>query len=126
MKKSFSLVFAAIIFVAGFSIESFAQRIYQPKKRSIDSRQYRQQTRINRGINSGRLTRSETYRLQRRQANIHRVESRYRRSGGRFTYAERRNVQRRLNRTNRAIYRQKHDRQNRRVVSAMPVPRRRL
>jgi hypothetical protein len=115
VRKTIGLIFAAIVLVAGFSSESFGQR------RSIDSRQTRQQGRIYQGVNSGRLTRAEAYRIQRQQYNIYRTESRYRRSGGRFTYAERRNIQRRLNTSSRSIYRQKHDRQNRRVISAMPV-----
>lgn len=118
MKKLIGLTFAAIVFVVGLSSESFAQR------RSIDGRQNRQQGRIYQGVNSGRLTRAEAYRLQRQQYNIYRAESNYRRSGGRFTYAERRNIQRRLNTSSRSIYRQKHDRQNRRIISAMPFPRR--
>jgi len=115
-----------MLFVAGLSIDTLAQRVYYPQKRSINTRQTRQQTRIYQGVRSGRLTRRESYRLQRQQYNIYRTENRYRRSGGRFTYAERRNIQRRLNRSNRSIYRQKHDRQNYRVKSAMPFPRRRL
>lgn len=118
VRKTIGLIFATIVFVAGLSVESFAQS-------GIDTRQRRQQGRIYQGVNSGRLTRAEAYRLQRQQFNIYRAESRYRSSGGRFTYAERRNIQRRLNYSSRSIYRQKHDRQNRRVVSAMPFPWRR-
>ncbi len=127
MKKPIILIFAVIVFIAGFSIESYAQRVYQPQRRTIDARQNRQQTRINQGINSGSLNRRETYRLQRQQANIQRAETRYRNSGGRFTYAERRNLQRRLNQSSNAIYRQKHDRQNAPAVpTGEPFPRRRL
>lgn len=123
MKKTIGLVFAAMMFVAGFSIDAFAQRAYQPRPRTIDARQNRQQTRIYQGIRSGKLTRAESYRLQRQQYNTYRAESTYRSSGGRFTEAERRNIQRRLDRSSRSIYRQKHDRQNRggRSVGFSPV-----
>ncbi len=120
MKKIIGLIFAAIVLVAGFSIDSLAQRIYPTQRRTVNVRERRQQTRIYNGVGSGRLTRREAYRLERRQVGIRRAEARDRRSGGRFTYAERRNIQRRLNRSNRAIYRQKHDRQNYRY------PRKRL
>lgn len=112
MKKIIGLAIAAMITAAGFSIEANAQQIYGQRGRSVNARESRQQKRIYRGVRTGRLTRGEAYSLERRQYNIRRAEARYRRSGGTFTAKERRNIQRRLNKTNRAIYRQKHDRQN--------------
>ncbi len=118
MKKTIGLIFAALLLVAGFSIDSSAQRYYG--QRSVNQRERRQQQRIYQGVRSGRLNRRETYRLQRQQYRLYRTESRYRRSGGGLSWRERYLLQRRLNRTSRNIYRQKHDRQRR------YYPRRRL
>lgn len=82
-------------------------------RHSINARQHRQQVRIIRGERSGALTYREANRLERRSGRINAVEARDRRSGGRFTLAERRQVQRDLNHESRAIYRQKHDAQYR-------------
>lgn len=126
VKKTIGLVFAVMMFVAVFSNDTFAQRVYPTQRRTINARQNRQQARIYQGIRSGRLTNGEAYNLQRQQYNIYRTESRYRNSGGRFTSAERRNIQNRLNRSNRSIYREKRDRQYYTTTGADPFPRRRL
>ena len=117
MKKIIGLIFAALLLVAGLSMDSFAQTRY---RRNINARERRQQQRIYQGVRSGSLTRRETYRLERQQVNLRRTEARYRRSGGGLSWRERRNLQRRENRTSRVIYRQKHDRQH------YSYPRRRL
>ena len=122
MKKTLGLIFASLLITVGFSADILAQRYYG--QRSVDSRQRRQQQRIYNGVRSGRLTRAELYRLQRQQYRLARTESRYRRSGGGLSWRERYYLQRRLNRTSRSIYRQKHDRQNYR--SYRSYPRRRL
>lgn len=76
---------------------------------SINARQDEQRERIQQGVKSGQLNRREARRLRHREARLRRTEARDRRSGGHLTAAERANLQRRLNNTNRAIYRQKHD-----------------
>ena len=81
---------------------------------SINHRQTEQQRRIDQGIRRGSLTPREAGRLEYRDARIARQESRDRRSGGHFTAAERRHIEREENRTSRAIYRQKHDAQHNR------------
>lgn len=79
--------------------------------RSINARERRQQERIRRGVRDGELTRREAERLEAREARI-RVEEAYaRRSGGGLSARERARLERRLNGSSRAIYRQKHDRQ---------------
>lgn len=78
---------------------------------SINARQSEQQKRIQQGEQSGALTRSEAERIEARQAKIGVDEAYARQSGGRFTTHERRRIQRELNHSNRAIYRQKHDSQ---------------
>lgn len=122
MRKTIGLIFATLIFIAGFSADILAQRYYG--QRTIDGRQRRQQQRIYNGVRTGRLNRREAYRLQRQQYRLYRTESRYRRSGGGLSWRERYLLQRRLNRSSRSIYRQKHDRQNYRRYRY--YPRRRL
>ena len=78
---------------------------------SLHQRLHDQHERIHQGVVSGQLTRREQYRLNTRDARIRRQEHRARLSGGRFTPAERRRVERELNHSSRAIYHQKHDRQ---------------
>lgn len=78
----------------------------------INSRQDEQRERIQQGVRSGELTRREAFRLRTREARTRRLEARARRSGGRLTFAERQQLQRRLNANSRAIYHQKHDGQD--------------
>jgi len=81
--------------------------------RSVNEREREQQRRIRQGVRSGELTRIEARRLELQQARIRRDEARARHSGGNFTPRERAGIQRELNHSNRSIYRQKHDRQDR-------------
>jgi chromosome segregation ATPase len=67
-------------------------RDWQP----INQRQNMLENRINAGIRSGRLTRSEAYQLRAEFNAIARIESRYRRNG--LSYAERRDLDRRFDR----------------------------
>jgi hypothetical protein len=116
MKKITFLIFAAFIVLCGLSLESNAQSKTYP--RSINSRESRQQRRIADGVRSGELTARETYRLEREQYQIRRMESRFRQSGDGLSGRERFRLQRELNQSSRRIYRQKHDQQD--------YPRRRL
>lgn len=72
-----------------------------------------QNARIQQGVHSGQLTRREANRVRLRDARIRYHLSRDRVTGGRVTRAERQRLQRQLNRTSHAIYRQKHDAQHR-------------
>ncbi len=76
----------------------------------IDQRQINQQKRINQGMASGQLTPREAARLERRQGRLafHKAQAR---ADGVMTRSERHRLQREQNRDNRAIYRQKHNRQ---------------
>ncbi|MDT7602189.1 MAG: hypothetical protein QOF61_186 [Acidobacteriota bacterium] len=80
-------------------------------RQTINERERRQQRRIRQGVRSGELNRRETRHLERRETHLRRDERRARRSGGELTTRERSRLQREENRTSRAIYRQKHDRQ---------------
>lgn len=76
-------------------------------------RQVNQQQRINQGVRSGELTRSEAARLQRQKANLHRQIVRDRADGPGLTPAERARIDAQQDALNRRIARQKNDRQSR-------------
>ncbi|MEK6410763.1 MAG: hypothetical protein AABN34_27885 [Acidobacteriota bacterium] len=105
MRKIVSLFFAAA-FVLGASAVSLAG------PRGINKREYREQQRINQGIRSGELTRREAARLEAGLARI-RIHERFARADGNVTPRERARLERELSRESRAIYRQKHDAQDR-------------
>jgi hypothetical protein len=84
---------------------AYAQSMY-----SIDQRQDHQQDRIERGIRSGEITRSEAYRLEQGERAIDRAQSRAR-SDGVVTSQERARIDRMTDRQGREIYRQGHDNQ---------------
>jgi len=69
-----------------------------------------QEKRIQHGIQSGALTQREATRLETEEAKIKTDEEFARKSGGKFTNAERRRINRDLNHASRDIYREKHDR----------------
>ena len=95
-------VLAAGVFAAG---GASAQSMW-----SIDQRQDAQQNRIEQGIRSGQITRSEAARLEQGERSIDRAQSRAR-ADGVVTDAERRRIEGMVQRENRDIYRQSHDRQ---------------
>ena len=74
----------------------------------IHARMANQQERIWRGVNTGELTPGEAARLERMEARIRQDELRMK-SDGVLTAAERARLNRELNRSSRAIYREKHD-----------------
>ena len=76
----------------------------------VNGRQWHQSARIDAGIARGALTPAETARLGARQARIGHIEQHYRADGYLGPY-ERADLQRRLNRSSAAIWRQAHDRQ---------------
>jgi hypothetical protein len=77
---------------------------------SVNNRLKRQQARINQGIQSGELTRSEAKNLERHDANIatdakiDKAEN-----GGKLTPQEHKNLERRLNKQSGRIFRKKHN-----------------
>ncbi|MFY9747148.1 MAG: hypothetical protein WA891_05410 [Acidobacteriaceae bacterium] len=77
---------------------------------TIPQRQFNQQGRIAQGVRSGQLTGRETRGLERREFSIHRQERAMRRANyGRLNHRDRAILNHRLNRTSRAIYRNKHN-----------------
>lgn len=92
----------------------WAQSATTPSERMehrIDARQARQEQRIDRGVQSGQLTRHETARLEHQQAHIDRVEDRALADGS-LNRHEARHMEKMQDRAKRDIRRQKHDRQH--------------
>ena len=76
---------------------------------TINQRRDHQQQRIAQGIQTGRLNARQAARLERREASIGHQERHMRAANsGRLNRADRVRLNRRLNRTSRAIYRAKH------------------
>ncbi|HSB09488.1 MAG TPA: hypothetical protein VLM38_08225 [Blastocatellia bacterium] len=106
MRKIVLSGFIAGVFILGASVVSMAG------PRRINRRQYQEQRRIGQGIRSGELTRREAARLEAGLARI-RIHERFARRDGDITPRERARLNHELNRESRAIYRQKHDGQDR-------------
>lgn len=79
------------------------------RPRGINAREHRQVQRIRDGRQGDELTRGELNRLRADEAAIRAEERVYRHSGDGLNRAERRDLQRDLNRTSREIYRAKHN-----------------
>ena len=77
---------------------------------TVNQRRENQQDRIAQGVKSGQLTAGETARVERREAHInHEVRRDRAANGGHLTAGERSHVNHQLNRTSRAIHRDKHN-----------------
>jgi hypothetical protein len=114
MKKPlFKLTIAAVMIAGIIPMTGLAQGRYRNSGYNVNRRQDYQRDRIRQGIRSGELTRGEARRLYDQQRRIERYEYRSRRDGGGLSYRERQNLDRMLDRSNRSIYRQKNDRQDR-------------
>jgi hypothetical protein len=82
---------------------------FAPHHATINQRRAMQQHRIAQGARSGRLSARQANRLERREIRIGRTERHMRAvDHGRLTRADRIALNHRLNRTSRAIYRNKH------------------
>jgi len=79
---------------------------------SVNDRQAQIDRRIDQGVRSGELTRAEAVRLRGQFREIAQLERHFRRTDGRFTAQERREIDRRLDRLSQRVYAQKHDRQD--------------
>jgi hypothetical protein len=78
----------------------------------LDQREHHQAQRIRQGVKSGELTRPETRRLIRGEAQLRRHEA-IAKSDGVVTARERARLQHEANVESKRIYRQKHDAQDR-------------
>jgi hypothetical protein len=114
MKKTlFKLVIAAVMVAGIIPMTGLAQGYRYGRSNNINRRQDYQRARIRQGIRSGELTRGEAGRLINQQRRIESYERRSRLDGGGLSYRERQRLDRMLDRSNRDIYRQKTDRQDR-------------
>ncbi|HEX9743409.1 MAG TPA: hypothetical protein VGA17_11545 [Nitrospiraceae bacterium] len=84
--------------------------VYAQTTPGVDTRQERQQQRIDQGVAGGELNQREAGRLQRRQDRIAAHEEKAK-SDGVVTKRERRQLHREQNRASRHIAKEKHDRQ---------------
>lgn len=83
-----------------------------PVAAQVNVRQLNQERRIDAGVRSGKLSRSEAVRLKAQQRGVQRLEAQLRaKHGGRLTAADKRMIHDRQAEADRAITHQKHDRQ---------------
>jgi len=108
MKTILGFSFGILLMVVFSSMDTSAQT----ERRGINNRQQNQRERIVNGVRSGELTYRETSRLAREQAQVRRMENRFRHSGDGLSNRERVRLQHEMNQSSRHIYRQKHDRQD--------------
>src|SRR5262245_13695692 len=97
-------------FVIGVLLLATAASAAPARRGNINARERRQAERIKDGKADGQLTRGELDRLRGDEAAIRAEERVYRRIGGGLNAAERRDLERDLNRTSREIYRDRHNR----------------
>jgi len=80
------------------------------RPRGINAREHRQTQRIKDGKEDGQLTKGELDKLKADEAAVRAKERVYRRSGDGLNQAERKDLEKDLNKTSREIYRDKHNR----------------
>jgi hypothetical protein len=114
--KKFILPLLAATAVSAFALPALAQ----PGWRGINERQRELDARIDRGVASRCLTRSEALRLRTEYQHIALLERQYRASGGVFTQFERQDLDRRMDQLNRDITRQCRDDDRRGAPGPLP------
>lgn len=88
--------------------------------RRDQGRENRQQARIAQGVKSGSLTKKEAKRLHQGQKHVDRMQNRAMKDG-QMTAIEKVRIEKAQDRQNRQIYKQKHDRQNRKDKAMAPA-----
>ena len=79
------------------------------RPRGINAREHRQTQRIKDGKEDGQLTKGELDKLKADEAAVRAKERVYRQSGDGLNHAERKDLEKDLNKTSREIYRDKHN-----------------
>ncbi len=97
----------------GLAATAFCASAQTAFEQRVNNRQQRQQQRIDHGIASGQLNAAEARRLERQQAGVARMESRFE-ADGNLTRREAFRLEQRQDRASRHIARQRHDGQTRR------------
>lgn len=105
--KSFAIAAVALAFAAS---TGFAAA--QDSTPRIDKRQERQDQRIDKGAASGALTEKEERRLEKGQRRVQKMEDKAL-ADGKVTKKERRRIEHAQDRQSKKIYREKHDKQQR-------------
>jgi hypothetical protein len=117
----FRFVIAAVMITGILSVTGSAQgAVWRPRNDKVNRRESSQRNRIREGIRSGKLTRGEAHRLKNQQRRIEAYERRSWMDDSRLDRQERRRLDQMLNRSNRDIYREKHDRQKREPLGKGP------
>ena len=101
--------FVAGIAITLVSVVSVAQTA-APATPRVDAREVKQDARIQQGVASGQLNAKETYRLEKQQTNINRVEGNSK-ADGTVTKGERKHLNHMQNTASKNIHHQKHDAQ---------------
>ena len=97
-----------IALLTAVAIPAFAQTA--PATPRVDQRQANQEQRIDQGVKSGQLTTKEAARLEKGQEHVQKVEDKAK-ADGTVTAKERARIKKAENVQNRAISREKHDKQ---------------
>jgi hypothetical protein len=98
---------AIALFVIGSTVATFAQNTPV-----VNAREHNQKERIKEGVQSGELTKPEAKKLVKQQRNIRKTEAKAK-ADGTVTSEERTKLDRKQDRANRNIAKQKHDKQDR-------------
>ena len=107
MAALFGLVVAAPMIA--FAQNDIANDAAAHHRAGVNARERHQAARIREGRRDDQITRGELNRLRADQSAIRAEERVYRRSGDGLNRAEKRDLQRDLNRTSREIYRARHN-----------------
>lgn len=97
----------AALFITSVSTSAFAAP--RPHPAPIDARQHRQAVRVAQGVERREISPAERRAIATQEAAIRAEERRYRRSGGGLTPAERRDLERDLDRAGRHIFHATHN-----------------
>ncbi len=104
MKTTFSILLASLVILTG---QANAEPRH-PHDPSVNARQHRQNHRIQQGVHSGELTKSEVQGLREERRDIRQEERAYK-ADGKLTRDERKDLHQDLNDLSKDIYTEKHD-----------------
>ena len=100
---------ATVIGCAVLTSVSFAADAPARHRAGVNAREHRQAARIRNGSKNGELTQAEKDKLKADEAAIRAEERVYRQSGDGLNRAERKDLEKDLDKTSREIYRAKHN-----------------
>jgi TolA-binding protein len=112
--KAFTILFAALVLIAGMSVAATAQRNGGGGGRNnggINARQRNQEKRIRQGERDGSLTPKEAANLQKKEEKVRELEAKLRENG--LTPKERQKLEKDLDKLNREIYKLEHNNKRR-------------